>query len=129
MSQFGGETNKGNMQISFLKEKLWEAIPTSVKDLEWKKAVEILLHRLMFIAQKTLKWSIVMYFIFSSLSDLAFSVSRNQELMIPFGLFTGCLISNILNETSQQVLNHSEVCFIFIIFYKLLKFSFISIFQ
>lgn len=116
-SQFGGETNKAKVKISVLKEKLWETIPTSVKDLEWKKAVDILLHRLIFLAQKTLKWSIVIYFIFSSLSDFLFSVSRNQELMTPFGLLAGCLISNVLNETSQQVFSRSEeVCFILKIF-------------
>ncbi|KAH7523775.1 uncharacterized protein LOC107420611 [Ziziphus jujuba] len=102
MSEFG-EPSKVKLQIGTVKEKLWEAIPNSVKDLDRKKAVDILVGRLLFLGQKALKWSLMVYLITSSLSDFLFSISRNQELMIPFGLFVGCLIADLLNETCQQV--------------------------
>lgn len=113
MSEFG-EPNKVKIQMGAVKEKLWEAIPNSVKDLEWKKAVDILLGRLLFLGQKAFKWSLIVYLIASFLSDFVFSISRNQELMIPFGLLVGCFIADFLNETSQQVFkfNPSQVRFI-----------------
>jgi hypothetical protein len=110
MAEFG-EPKKVNMQISILREKLWEAIPDSVKEIPWKKAEKILIERLLFLGQKALKWTLIILFVFSSLSDVIFSISRNQELMIPLGLFVGCLMTDFLKEISRELFRNTEVYF------------------
>ncbi|KAM0968219.1 hypothetical protein ACFX1Q_017417 [Malus domestica] len=42
------------------------------------------------------------------LSDIIFSISRNYELVIPFGLFVGCFLTDVLEEALQQLLPSSE---------------------
>ncbi|XP_041021860.1 uncharacterized protein LOC121263127 isoform X2 [Juglans microcarpa x Juglans regia] len=107
MAEFG-EPNKVKMQINVAREKLWEATPDSVKEIPWKKAEKILLERLLLLGQNTLKWTLVIFFIFSSLYDVIFSISRNQELIIPCGLFVGCLMTNFLKEISNELFRNSE---------------------
>ncbi|KAJ9166385.1 hypothetical protein P3X46_021151 [Hevea brasiliensis] len=106
-SQFG-KTNKVNLQFSIAKERLWVATPDPVKEFPWRKAGDVLLKRLLFIGQAALKWSLITIFIFSSVSDVIFSISRNQELMIPVGLLIGCLITDYLKEILQEMLQASE---------------------
>ncbi|XP_043809219.1 uncharacterized protein LOC110606485 isoform X2 [Manihot esculenta] len=103
-----GETDKVKLQLSIAKERLWEATPDPVKEFPWRKAGDELLKRLMFIGQAALKWSLIAVFIFSSVSDVIFSISRNQELMIPVGLLIGCLITDYLKEILQEVIQASE---------------------
>lgn len=110
MAEFG-EPKKVNMQISILREKLWEAIPDPVKEIPWKKAEKILMERLLFVGQKALKWTLTILFVFSFLSDFIFSISRNQELMIPLGLFVGCMMTDFLKEISHELFCNSEVYF------------------
>ncbi|KAE8056997.1 hypothetical protein FH972_013722 [Carpinus fangiana] len=107
MAEFG-EPKKVNMQISILREKLWEAVPDSVKEIPWKKAEKTLMERLLFLGQKALKWTLIVLFVFSSLSDVIFSISSNQELMIPLGLFVGCLMTDFLKEISHELFRNSE---------------------
>lgn len=111
MAEFG-EPNKVKMQINIVREKLWEATPDLVKEIPWKKAEKILLERLLFLGQKALKWTLVIFFVFGSLSDVLFSISRNQELIIPCGLFVGCLMTDFLKEISNELFGNSEVCFV-----------------
>lgn len=110
MKEFS-DPNKFKTQINIARKKLWEVIPDSVKEIPWKKAEDILLEQLIFLGQKGLKWTFITLFIFSSLSDVIFSLSRNQELIIPFGLFVGCLMTDFIKETSQELFHHSEVYF------------------
>lgn len=110
MAEFG-EPNKIKMQISTVKEKLWEAIPDAVKEVPWKKAEKLLVERLLFLGQKALKWTLIILFIFSFFSNIIFSISRNQELIIPFGLFVGCLMTDFLKEISDELFQNSEVYF------------------
>ncbi|KAK9946335.1 hypothetical protein M0R45_011804 [Rubus argutus] len=107
MAQFG-EPNKPSLQIGVMKEKVLEAIPVPVKELPWKKAADIALKQLLFLGEKALKWSLLALCVLSFFSDIIFSISRNRELIIPFGLFVGCFITDILKETLQQVLPISE---------------------
>ncbi|KAK7852453.1 uncharacterized protein LOC111997062 [Quercus suber] len=107
MKEFS-DSNKFKTQINIVRKKLWEVIPDSVKEIPWKKAEDILLERLIFLGQKGLKWTLITLFIFSSLSDVIFSLSRNQELIIPLGLFVGCLMTDFIKETSQELFHHSE---------------------
>ncbi|BFG18199.1 hypothetical protein CerSpe_044730 [Prunus speciosa] len=86
VAQFG-EPSKQNKQkqqieISVVKEKLWEAIPVPVKELPWKKAADTALEQLLLIG--------------------------NYELIMPFGLFVGCFLTDVLKETLRQVLPSSE---------------------
>ncbi|KAJ0085613.1 hypothetical protein Patl1_08767 [Pistacia atlantica] len=103
-----GEPNKVGLQLGIVKERLWETVPESVKDFPWKKAEAVVLQRMVFLGHKALKWSLVALFIFSFLPDAVFSISRNQELVIPFGLAVGCLMSDFLRDTLQEVFSRSE---------------------
>lgn len=109
------DANKMKKKINTIKERLFETVPLSVKDFQWKKAEEILLQRVLFLGQKALKWFLFAMFIFSSLSDVVFSVTINKELMIPVGLFIGCIIGDFFKETSQEFFSNSEVRLQFLI--------------
>lgn len=101
------EPNEVKKQIGIMKEKLIEAVPNSIQEFPWKKAQPILLDRLLLFMQEALKWSLVLYFILSSLSDVVYTFSINRELIIPVGLFVGCLIADFLKEISQELFHTS----------------------
>lgn len=103
------EPQKLKVQLGIVRDRLWEAVPHSVKEFPWRKAENVLLERLLFLGQKALKWSLVPLLIFSSLSDVVFSISRDQELMIPFGLLVGYLMTNFLRDTLHEFFRESEV--------------------
>lgn len=107
------DPNEVKKQIGIMKEKLIEAVPNSVQEFPWRKAEPILLDRLLLFMQEALKWSLLSYFILSSLSDVVYTFSINRELIIPVGLFVGCLIADFLKEISQELLHtfSSEVYF------------------
>ncbi|KAK8512395.1 hypothetical protein V6N13_083065 [Hibiscus sabdariffa] len=107
MAQFG-DPNKIKEQLAIIKNKLWENSPESVKSFPWQKAENLLLEKLIIAGQKALKLFFVAFFVFSCLSDFMFSISRNQELMIPFGLIVGLLMSDFLKETSQEAFRSFE---------------------
>ncbi|XP_011074578.1 uncharacterized protein LOC105159266 [Sesamum indicum] len=90
--------------LNYTKDKLWEFIPGSVKQFPWKKAESIALHELVILGKETLKWCLLAFLAFSCLSDFFYSISRNKELLIPFGLFVGCLTTNYLDKISQEFL-------------------------
>ncbi|KAL5777535.1 hypothetical protein ACOSP7_010461 [Xanthoceras sorbifolium] len=103
-----GDPDKVKSQLGIIRERLWEAVPDSVKDFPWKKAEKKILEKLLFHGQKALKWSLIVLFIVSSLSDAIFSISRNQELIIPIGLLVGCLMTDFLRETLRELFPGSE---------------------
>nr|KJB14200.1 hypothetical protein B456_002G137100 [Gossypium raimondii] len=107
MAQFW-EPNKMKEQLNTIKERLWENSPDSVKAFPWKKAENLLLDKLLVAGNKALKLSIVTVFVFSCLSDFIHSIYRNQELMIPFGLIVGVLMSDFLKQTSQEAFRSFE---------------------
>ncbi|XP_039055331.1 uncharacterized protein LOC120198001 isoform X2 [Hibiscus syriacus] len=97
-----GNPNKIKEQLVIIRDKLWENSPNSVKSFPWKKAENLLLDKLIIAGQKALKFFLVTFIVISCLSDFMFSISRNQELIIPFGLIVGLLMSYFLKETSQE---------------------------
>ncbi|CAK7347368.1 unnamed protein product [Dovyalis caffra] len=103
-----GEPSKVKLQLNIVKERLWSAIPYSAKEFPWRKAEDVLFKRLLLVGQKAFKWSLITLFLFSSLSDVMFSISRNRELMIPFGLLVGCLMTDFLKEISMEVFQAPE---------------------
>ena len=111
MSQFDGP-DKVKAQLNDVKEKLQKAIPDSLKELEWEKGVDLMVEQLLSLVHKALKWSFIVLFVLSSLSDVIFSISRNLELVMPFGLLVGCLLADLLKETSQELFPNSQVCFL-----------------
>lgn len=104
-----GEPNKVSLQMGIIKERLWKVVPESVKDFPWKKAETVVLKKMVLLGHKALKWSLVALFIFNLLPDALFSISQNQELVIPFGLAVGCLLSDFLRDTLQELFSRSEV--------------------
>ncbi|KAG4953638.1 hypothetical protein JHK84_039662 [Glycine max] len=102
------EPSEVKMQIGIMREKLKEAMPVSVQEFPWKKAEQILLDRLLNLAQETVKWSLVLFFIFSSVSDVVYTFSINRELVIPIGLFVGLLVAGFLKEISQDLFHRPE---------------------
>ncbi|KAK8623447.1 hypothetical protein V6N13_118332 [Hibiscus sabdariffa] len=107
MAQFG-DPNKIKEQLAIIKNKLWENSPESVKSFPWQKAENLLLEKLIIAGQKVLKLSFLAFVVLSCLSDFMFSISRNLELMIPFGLIVGLLMSDFLKETSQEAFRSFE---------------------
>lgn len=104
-----GEPSKVKLQLNIVKERLWHAIPDSAKEFPWRKAEDLLLKRLLLVGQKAFKWSLVILFLLSFLADVMYSISRNRELMIPFGLLAGCLMMDFLKEISMEVFQAPEV--------------------
>lgn len=104
-----GEPNKAKLELGTARKRLWDAVPEPLKQFQWKKAENILFERLLLLGRKALKWSLVTFFVFSSLSDVVFSISTNQELMIPLGLLVGCLLSDFFTETLNQLFPVTEV--------------------
>lgn len=111
------EPSEVKMQIGIMREKLKEAMPVSVQEFPWKKAEHILLDRLLNLAQETVKWSLVLFFIFSSVSDVVYTFSINRELVIPIGLFVGLLVAGFLKEISQDLFHRPEVYFKFVVYF------------
>ncbi|XXG56802.1 hypothetical protein AAC387_Pa03g4124 [Persea americana] len=90
-------------------EKLWETFPESAKEFPWKKAEELVFQRLLFLGKKASKWFLLILFITGSLSDIALSISRDRELLIPLGLFIGCVMADFFKETSKDLFQVTEV--------------------
>lgn len=90
-------------------EKVWETFPESAKEFPWKKAEELVVQRLLFLGKKASKWFLSILFITSSLSDIVLSISRDRELLIPLGLFIGCVLADFLKETSKDLFQVTEV--------------------
>lgn len=111
MSQAGepNGVNAINMQFISVKEKFEKSLPEPVKEIDWNKASNIFLARLISIGLMTMKWSVVALFALSSISDVVFSISRNQELIMPLGLFVGCLGADFFKEVSQELFPSSQV--------------------
>ncbi|XP_030455120.1 uncharacterized protein LOC115676366 [Syzygium oleosum] len=107
MAQFG-ESERLNVQLDTVTERLQEAIPDSVKHFPWKKAETVLLDRVVSLGQKALKWSLITLFVASSLSDVLFAISRNRELIIPIGLSVGCLLTGFLKEVTTEFYGDSQ---------------------
>ncbi|KAF8024680.1 hypothetical protein BT93_F1762 [Corymbia citriodora subsp. variegata] len=108
MAQFG-ESERLNVQLDAVTERLQEAIPDSVKHFPWKKAETVLLDRVVLLGQKALKWSLITLFVASSLSDVLFAITRNRELIIPIGLFVGCLLTDFLKEVTTELSGDSQL--------------------
>lgn len=102
------EPNEVKIQIGIMKEKLKEALPSPVQEFPWRNAQHTLLDRLHLLVQEALKWSLVVYFISSSLSDVIYTFSINRELIIPVGLFVGVLVADFLKEISLELFHQSE---------------------
>ncbi|XP_068655040.1 uncharacterized protein [Aristolochia californica] len=102
------ELHKAKHRLEDLAERLWTSCPESLKEFPWKKAEEVVLDRLLILGKKALKGVIVVFFILSSLSDIAFSISMNRELMVPLGLLVGCTMAEFLKETSGELFQNME---------------------
>ncbi|XP_054818133.1 uncharacterized protein LOC129317781 [Prosopis cineraria] len=102
------EPDEVKMQIGNMKEKLREMLPISVQEFPWSKAEHKLVDRLISLAREALKWSLVLFFVFSSISDIVYTLFINRELVIPTGLLVGCLTADFLKETSQELFHTSK---------------------
>lgn len=99
---------KYKMYFTYTKDKLLGFIPDSVKQFPWKEAKGVTQQELLVLGKEALKWSLTAILIFSFASDIIYSISRNKELLIPFGLFVGCLMTNYLNEVFQELSHHDK---------------------
>ncbi|XP_047161778.1 uncharacterized protein LOC124831742 [Vigna umbellata] len=102
------EPNEVKMKIGIMREKLKGTIPVFVQEFPWKKAEHIFLEKLFNLAQEAGKWSLVLFLIYSFVSDVVYTLSINRELIIPIGLFAGCLVADFLKEISQELFHRSE---------------------
>jgi len=105
------EPNEVKMKIGIMREKLKGTIPVFVQEFPWKKAEHIFLDKLLNLSQEAVKWSLVLFFIYSFVSDVVYTLSINRELIIPVGLFAGCLVADFLKEISQELFHRCEVLY------------------
>ncbi|XP_058081281.1 uncharacterized protein LOC131229359 isoform X2 [Magnolia sinica] len=98
-----GELGKVKTHADCFAGRLWETFPEPVKEFPWKRAEEMVLQSLFVLGRRALKWALITLFVASSLSDVIFAISRNQELSIPVGLFLGCTMADFLKQTSQEL--------------------------
>ncbi|XP_052202860.1 uncharacterized protein LOC127808378 isoform X2 [Diospyros lotus] len=103
------EPPKIMVHLNNFRERLWEVVPRSVKDFPWKKTEDILLQQSLLVGREALKWLLLLLYVCSSVSDVIYSISRNKELTIPFGLFVGCMVANFLVDTSQELFPISQI--------------------
>lgn len=96
------------LHMNYVRKKLWDAIPNPIKDFPWKKAEAIASKQFLLTGKEALKWSLVALLIVGSISDIIFSISTNKELLVPFGLFVGCIMAMFLKETSQELFPNLE---------------------
>lgn len=101
--------DEAKMQMNAVKEQLWKSLPESIKELPWKKAGDLLLKLLLSRSKEAFKWSFIAWFFLSFPSDILFAISRNQELMMPFGLFAGCFLADFMRETSEELFQQAQV--------------------
>ncbi|XP_027093185.1 uncharacterized protein [Coffea arabica] len=102
------EPAKFKVHIDYAMKKLSEFIPPSVQNFPWAKAENAALQHLLALGQLALKWSLTALIILSSASDFIYSISKNKELVIPFGLFCGCVVADFLNETSHELIRSTQ---------------------
>uniref|UniRef100_A0A7N0SXF1 Uncharacterized protein n=1 Tax=Kalanchoe fedtschenkoi TaxID=63787 RepID=A0A7N0SXF1_KALFE len=102
------EPNIPKIELAEVKKRLLEVIPEPVKQVPWKNAERIFLNKLLEAGEKTLKWVFIPLFVLSAFCDIVFSILKNKELLIPIGLFIGCTVSDLFNETSRELFHKSE---------------------
>ena len=101
--------DEAKMRMNAVKEQLWKSLPDSIKELPWKKVGDQLLKLLLSHSKEAFKWSFIAWFFLSFPSDILFAISRNQELMMPFGLFAGCFLADFMRETSEELFQQAQV--------------------
>ncbi|CAI9116024.1 OLC1v1017068C1 [Oldenlandia corymbosa var. corymbosa] len=89
-------------------KKIHEVIPDSIQNFPWSEAESVATKRVLSLLQETWKWSLAALFVLGFLSDIAYAISRNKELFIPFGLLCGCVVSEFLKEAYQELLQRSQ---------------------
>ncbi|KAL2894906.1 Hydroxyacylglutathione hydrolase [Bienertia sinuspersici] len=108
IAQFG-LPEKAKIQLKVVKEKLWKSLPDAVKEFPWKKAEDQVLQQLLDFGQEAFKWSFIAWFFLSFSLDVAVTISKNHEIFMPFGLIAGCLISDFMKETSEELFQQQEL--------------------
>nr|GLL18309.1 uncharacterized protein LOC109149321 [Ipomoea trifida] len=108
MGQFD-EPSKFKMQLCYAKQKLWDLFPDSLKKFQWEKAESVAVQQLLVFGKEVLKWLLTALFIGGSVFDTIYSISINKELLVPCGLFAGCIMADFLKEVSQELLSNSKV--------------------
>ncbi|CAN6482173.1 unnamed protein product [Victoria cruziana] len=103
-----GESNKAKCDTR-KSVKLMEFLLEPVKGFPWKKAGTALQQSASSFGLKTLKWSMVIFFVISSISDISVSLLSNRELIIPVGLFLGCMLAEFLKEVSNELVKDKQV--------------------
>ncbi|GAB2269568.1 hypothetical protein Dimus_004488 [Dionaea muscipula] len=97
------------VRLAIAKDRVWKSTPDRIKDFPWKKAEAVILQPLLFLARESFKWCFIAWFLLGFVNDVIFAISKNQELVMPFGLFLGCLGSDSIMEASREELfPHSE---------------------
>ncbi|XP_045824894.1 uncharacterized protein LOC123917263 [Trifolium pratense] len=95
------------MQIVVTKEKHEEeeeeAMPNAVQEFTWRKALHTLLDGL----QLLVKWLLFLNFFVTFFATI-YLFSVNRELVIPVGLFGGCVVAHFMKEISLEWFHRSE---------------------
>ncbi|KAK1275898.1 hypothetical protein QJS04_geneDACA015977 [Acorus gramineus] len=98
-----GEPDKINAYRDKLIATFLETFPKPAREFPWKKAKHLIFERLLDNGKKTLKWSLIVLLVISTLSDIIFAISMKRELLLPVGLFVGCVTADLLKEISREL--------------------------
>ncbi|ONK76119.1 uncharacterized protein A4U43_C03F24130 [Asparagus officinalis] len=98
-----GHSNNLASYLNTLVDSLRDTYSEKIKEFPWRKARSIASEQFFIFAQKALKWSVVLLFGISFLSDIFIAVSKNRELLIPLGLFIGVTLADFLKESFQEL--------------------------
>lgn len=97
-----GHSNSFSALLNKLAYEIQNISTEKLEEFPWKKARSIIAERLLVLGTGALKWSFVLLFIVSFLSDIIIAISMNRELMIPLGLFTGVILADFLKESFHE---------------------------
>ncbi|XP_042464473.1 uncharacterized protein LOC122047339 isoform X1 [Zingiber officinale] len=96
------DPKKASIHLHRLADKLLEVFPKPLKEFPWEEAKKVVLHQLVFLGKTALKWSFIVLYALSFLSDISLSISCDLELLIPVGLFIGVSLAEFLKESLQE---------------------------
>ncbi|THU58616.1 hypothetical protein C4D60_Mb03t16240 [Musa balbisiana] len=98
------EPNKATSYFKDLADRIWEASPKLLKEFPWEEAKDMVVRQLFFLGKKALRWSFIVLYAISFLSDISLAISRDRELLVPIGLFVGVALADFIKESLQEFL-------------------------
>lgn len=111
-----GDSNNLATYLNTLAESVKVTSNNKLKEFPWTEARSMVAEQLLVLGKKALKWSLVLLFGISFLSDVFMAIGGNRELMIPLGLFSGVFLADFLKESAQVFLQSEGKVYLLVSF-------------